>query len=183
MCKPNVFCIVQGPTMSVVFEEHIFMGEVMQGTCCCTRWHWGHKAPSSCVRICTCVRNDSESVRASLSASLISLKRQSSSCRVIRAGILANCVNMSKRKGILSPLGDSSSKIHQSESPSAFLCPLALGPGQVQRFLASLVGVLRQMSDRTVASTIYQIVCPPVAMWKAVLLRQASLPLSRWERW
>jgi len=50
-----------------------------------------------------CVRNDSESASASLSASLVSFKRRSSSCMVIRAGILANWANMSKRKGILSP--------------------------------------------------------------------------------
>jgi len=32
------------------------------------------------------------------------LERRSSSCRLIRAGILANCANMSKQKGVLSPL-------------------------------------------------------------------------------
>ena len=46
------------------------------------------------------------------------------------------------------------------------------------RFLTLLVGVLHQVSSRTVASTIYQNVYPPAAMWKAVLLRQASFPLN-----
>ena len=78
--------------------------KVMQETCCCTRWYRVHDAPSSFVRMGTCVRNNSESTKASLSASLVSLERQSSSCRVIRAGILTNWANMSKQKGVLSPL-------------------------------------------------------------------------------
>jgi len=43
----------------------------------------GHEAPSSFVGVGTCVRNDSESASASLSASLVFFKRRSSSCRVI----------------------------------------------------------------------------------------------------
>ena len=79
--------------------------KVMHGTCCCTIWHWGHETPSSFVKNSNCIRNDSESVNAFLSASLVSFERWSSSCRVIQAGILANCANMSKWKGVLSPLG------------------------------------------------------------------------------
>ena len=71
---------------------------------------------------------------------------------------------------------DSSSRTHQSESPSTSLCPSALGPGQL---LMSLVGGLCQVSGRTVASTIYQNVYPLAAMWKAVLLSRASFFLSR----
>ena len=77
--------------------------KVMHGICCCTRWHWGHEAPSYVVGMGTCVRNDSKSARASLSASLVSFERRSSSCRVIRAEILANCPNTSKREEVLSP--------------------------------------------------------------------------------
>ena len=55
----------------------------------------------------TYVRKDSELASTSLSASLTSFERRSSSCRVIRAGILASCANMSKRKGALSPFGGS----------------------------------------------------------------------------
>ena len=73
----------------------------MHGTCYCTRCIGGRKL-HLLLGIGTCVRNDSESASASLSASLDSFERQSSSCRVIRAGILANYVNMSKRKGALS---------------------------------------------------------------------------------
>jgi len=116
----------------------------MQGTCCCTRWHRGHEAPSSFVGMGTSVKNDSKSVRACLSAFLVSLERRSSSCSVIRAWILASCANMSKQKEYWVLWKDFSSKFHQSESP-AFLCPLALGPGQVQRFLTSLVGELCQV--------------------------------------
>jgi len=50
-----------------------------------------------------CVRNDSELASASLSASLVFFERRSSSCMVIRAGILASWVNISKQKGMLSP--------------------------------------------------------------------------------
>ena len=49
------------------------------------------------------VRNDFELASLSLSASLISFERRSSSCMMIRAGILASWANMSKRKGMLSP--------------------------------------------------------------------------------
>ena len=49
-----------------------------------------------------CVRNDSELASASLSASLVSFERCSSSCMVIQARILANWANMSKRKATLS---------------------------------------------------------------------------------
>jgi len=50
-----------------------------------------------------CIRNDSKRASASLSASLVSFKRQSSLCIVIRAEILASCVNISKWKGASSP--------------------------------------------------------------------------------
>ena len=88
--------------MSVVLKEHVFRCEddarylLYQITL-------GHETPFF-VGAGTCVRNDSESASASLSASLVFFKRRSSSCRVIRAEILANYANMSKRKGALSPL-------------------------------------------------------------------------------
>jgi len=50
-----------------------------------------------------CVINDSELASAPVSASLVSFERLSSSCMVIRAGILASWASMSKRKGALSP--------------------------------------------------------------------------------
>ena len=50
-----------------------------------------------------CVRNESEIARASMSASLVSFERRSRSCMVIRAEILASCINISKRKVKLSP--------------------------------------------------------------------------------
>ena len=49
-----------------------------------------------------CIRNDSKLASVPLSAPLVSFERRSSSCMVIRAGILASCANMSKRKGTLS---------------------------------------------------------------------------------
>ena len=99
--------------------------KVMHGTCYYTRWHRGHESPSSFVVMGTCVRNNSESARASLSASFVSFERQSSSCRVIRAGILANCAQSEREYWVL--WKDSSSRIHQSESSCAFLYPSALG--------------------------------------------------------
>jgi len=76
---------------------------VIHDTCCDAKWHWGCGAPLLSVGInSTCVRKDSESASASLSASLVFLEILSSSCRVIRAGILASCANISKRKGVLS---------------------------------------------------------------------------------
>jgi len=48
-------------------------------------------------------QNDSELASASLSAFLISFERRSSLYIVIRAGILASCANISKRKGASSP--------------------------------------------------------------------------------
>ena len=64
----------------------------------------GHGISLSLVGIAdTYVRKDSESVSASLSASLISFETRNSPCRVIRVGILASCANMSKQKGALSP--------------------------------------------------------------------------------
>ena len=79
--------------------------KVMDSTCRCTKWHWGHKILLSLVGITsTSVRKDFELASASLSAFLVSFESQSSSCRVIQAGILASCANMSKWKGVLSPL-------------------------------------------------------------------------------
>ena len=78
--------------------------KMMDGTCRCTKWHWEHRVLLSLIGIAgTYVRQDSESTSTSLSASLISFKRQSSSCRVIWAKILASYANMLKWKGALSP--------------------------------------------------------------------------------
>ena len=77
---------------------------VIHGTCRCTKWHWGHGARLSSREIeGTWVRKDSKSASTSQSASRVSFERQSSSCRIIRDGILVSCANMSKRKGVLSP--------------------------------------------------------------------------------
>jgi len=81
---------------------------------CCTIWHWGQEAPLSSVGMQgTRVKKDSESANTSLSASLVSFKRRSSSCRVIRAGILAIYANMSKRNGAFLEKG-SFSRIYQT---------------------------------------------------------------------
>jgi len=90
------------------------------------------------------VRKDSKSVSTSLSISLVFFERRSSSYRVIRSGILASYANMSKRKGALSILKDSSSMIYRIGPPFAFLCPVAgmvPKPRLVQLFLTSLAAV------------------------------------------
>ena len=68
-----------------------------------------------------CVRNDSELVSASLSASLVLFERRRGSCMVIRAGILSSWANMSKRKGVLSPGLKASSGYGQTGLLSASL--------------------------------------------------------------
>jgi len=76
--------------------------KVMDGTWCCTKWHRAYGVPLSLVGIAgTCVGKDSELASASLSASLVSFERRSSSCRVIQVGILASYANMSNWKGTL----------------------------------------------------------------------------------
>ena len=107
MCGRNVPGVVQGSVMSAVLEEHVFRG-VGDGTC-------------------TCVRNDSVSASTSLSASLVFLERRSRSCRVIRPRILANCANMSKRKGALSPREGFFFK--NSSKRISFYFSLSLGTG------------------------------------------------------
>ena len=123
VCGSNVPGIIQGPVMLVVLEEHVFRGEGDAWYLLLYQKTLGHEAPSSFVRNDACVRNDSESASASLSASLVFFERRSSSCRVIRAGILANCPNISKQKGALSPLEGFFFKDHQSEFPYVFLYP------------------------------------------------------------
>jgi len=98
------------------------------------------------------------------------------SYRVIRDGILANCVNISKRMRVFSPLERFFFKDSSKRISLCFFLSFSTGPGQV---LTSLVGVLRQMSGRTTASTIYQNVCQLAVMWRVMLLKQASLPLNR----
>jgi len=70
-----------------------------------------------------CVRNDSELASASLSASLVSFERRSSSCMMIRAGILASWATMSKRKGILSPGPEDFFKIWSNQTSFCFSFP------------------------------------------------------------
>jgi len=113
---------------------------------------------------------------ASLSASLISFERRSNSCRVIRAGILASCANMSKWKETLRPF-----VICRIVPPFASLCPTAgmvLKPELVQLFPKSLAIVSRQGSGCTVTGTTFWTGCLPFARWRAVPLRQASPLLS-----
>jgi len=100
--------------------------KVMDDTCRCTKWYWGHGILSSSVGIIgTCVKKVSESASASLSASLISFERQSSSYKVIRARILASCANISRRKGALSPLGGSF--FNDLSNRTSFYFPLSSG--------------------------------------------------------
>ena len=127
MCRLDVPCIIQGPIVSAVFEEHILWSEGNAWYLLLCQMTLGHETLSSFIGDDTYVRNDSESARASLSASLIFFERWSSSCRVIRARILANCANMSKPKGALSPLDgfffkDSSKRI-------SFCFSLSFGTG------------------------------------------------------
>jgi len=94
--------------MLIIFEEHVLRSEG-------DGWHLSlhqkilrTQSPIFIIGIAgTCVRKDSESESASLSASIVSFERQSSSCRVIRVEILASCANISKQKGALSPFGGS----------------------------------------------------------------------------
>jgi len=71
-----------------------------------------------------CVKNDSELASASLSASLVSFERRSSSCMVIRAGILASWASMSKRKGILSTGPESFFRIWSNRTSFCFSFPV-----------------------------------------------------------
>jgi len=80
-----------------------------------------------------------------------------------RARILANCANMSKRKESLSPLEGFFLKDSSKQISFCFSLSLSTGPGQVQRFSTSLVGVLYLVSGRIVTSIVYQNVCPPAA--------------------
>jgi len=71
-----------------------------------------------------CIRNDSELASASLSASLVSFERRSSSCMVIRAGILASWASMSKRKGMLSPGPEGFFRIWSNRTSLCFSFPV-----------------------------------------------------------
>jgi len=69
----------------------------------CTWWHSEHKGWMSSPGVSSiCVRNDSELASASMSTSLVSFERWSSSCMMIWARILASWANISNRKGISS---------------------------------------------------------------------------------
>ena len=130
----------------------------MQGTCCCTKWQWGHSAPMSSIGIeGTSVKNNFELASASLSAYLISLERRSSSCRVIRAGILANCANMLKPKGALIPWeGVFFNALSKRTSFCFSLSSARMMPGQVQWLPTLLDVVYSRRSGRTVTCTTCQ---------------------------
>ena len=142
--------------MLIIFNEHI-LGSEGDG------WHLslhqmtlGARSPVVIsTDLSTCVRKDSESASASLSASLVSFESQSSSCRVIRARILASCANMSKRKGVLSPLKGSFSRICRIEPTFVSFCPVAGMVSKlelVQLFPTSLAAVSPRGSSRIVTS-------------------------------
>ena len=160
--------------------------KVMDGTCRCTKWYWEHRVPLSLAEIAdTYVRKDSESASASLSTSLVSFKRLSNPCKVIRARILASCANMSKRKGSLNPFKGSFFNDLLIRLPFASFCPVAgmiLKPGLVQLFSTSLAVVSHRWSGHIVTSTIFQTGCL-MAEWQwAASLRQTSLLSSHWEK-
>ena len=77
-----------------------------------------------------CVKNDSELASTSLSASLVSFERRSSSCMVIRAGILASWASISKRKGMLSPGPEGFFRIWSNQTSLCFSFPVVgIGAG------------------------------------------------------
>jgi len=98
--------------------------KVIAGTFDCTWWHSEHECwvPLSGVSG-ICIRNDSELASASLSASLVSFERCNSSCMVIRAGILASWANISKRKGMSSPLREGFFKTLSNRTSFCFSFP------------------------------------------------------------
>ena len=110
----------------------------------------------------TCVKKDSELASASLSVSVVSFERQSSSFRVIRAGILASCASISKQKGRRALEKGSSLRICQIVPPFASLCPVVgmmVRPALLQLFSMSLSTMSHWGSERTVISTVFQIGC------------------------
>ena len=118
----NVSSIVQGSIVFVVFEEHVLSCE-RDG-----RYFWlymmtfGTKELLSSSGISDiCVRNNSELASASISASLVSFERRSSSCMVIRAGILATWANMSKRKEMSSPRPEGFFRMQLNRTSFCFL--------------------------------------------------------------
>jgi len=137
--------------------------KVMDGTCHCTRWHWGHWVRLSLLGTAgTYVRKDSESASASLNTSFISFERQSSSCKVIRAGILANCANMSKQKRVLSPLKESFLK--DLSNRTSFCFPLSNDGDGAEAWTGAVVpDIINIMSHwesvHTVTSTVFQTGC------------------------
>jgi len=108
--------------------------KVMHDTCCCTIWYWGHEAPLYFVGIGTYVRNDFKSASTSLSASLFSSRGG-----VARVGLyeleywpIVPICQSGKDYWVLEK--DSSSRIHQSESPSAFFVLRHWGLNMCSRF-------------------------------------------------
>jgi len=98
----------------------------MHKTCCDAKQHRGHGVPLSLVGIDdTCIRKDSESASASLSASLVSLERRSSSCKVVRAGILASLPLYQNGRGYWVLEKGSSSRLSQIRLLFASLYPVA----------------------------------------------------------
>ena len=82
--------------MLIIFEEHVLRSGGDGWYLSLHRMTLGHRVSSSLIgTVGTCVRKVSESASASLSAPLVSFERRSSLYRVIRAGIVASCANMS----------------------------------------------------------------------------------------
>ena len=149
--------------MLIIFEEHVLGSEGNGGACCCTKWHLGYRVPLLLVEIAgTCVRKDSGSECASLSASLVSFERRSSSCRVIRAGILASCANTSKRKEALSPFEGSLFK--DLSNQTSFCFSLSSGRDGTETWTGAVISdvvaaLSHRGSDCTVIITIFQTGC------------------------
>ena len=95
MCVESMYFVdYKGLSCRLSLRTHVLRSEGDAWYLLLYHMTWGHEAPSSFVGIeGTCVRNDFKSASASLSASLVSFERRSSSCRLIRAGILASCAN------------------------------------------------------------------------------------------
>jgi len=112
--------------MLIIFEEHILRSEG-------DGWHLSLHQMTLGTQSFVVISRDYRHLcqkglwvaSASLRASLVSFNRRSSSCRVIRAGILENCVNMSKRKGVFSPF--EGSFFNNLSNRTSFCFPLSSG--------------------------------------------------------
>ena len=124
--------------MLILFEKHVLNSEGDGWHLSLYQMTLGRGISLSSIGVTgTCVRKVSESERASLSVSLVSFERWSSSYRVIQAEILARCALMSKRKGALSPFGGSF--FNDLSNQISFCFPLSNGGGCAEAWTGAVV--------------------------------------------